>query len=423
MEHICYLSSLARPAACAPPLLQWALPLALQMPPKGTKLGPGGLFYPAELLAEPTSEAAPSTSRRASTRSSTPRPPAVAEAELAAGPRPAPGAAARARRRRRKRSCWCSLLPSRRSLKLYVAFMICFILVFGSGVRILGGVSRMTDALADITQAAGHLVGAGANATVRATNLGVVALSTTSAAVNDLLYGVDLVNVSLHRTSAKAFAVSSASLQHWLIARGPFPEPVANWFSKSLDMLSGEVPHLELQDDIIKANGTYWMMWARLRRRSDSSVAAAMVVVSAHFNPIWSNPAWELLGCEIATQSVAILAEFRAAIAELPPVPASLFAVDDAALARDFSLPVPAAPRLRRLLALFLFSALAGFCVVFIFARGKFARLLAWCGCALHRFLPLHAGLAWPWSVDDANFEFDFDPDLPDGWTEVAQED
>ena len=73
-------------------------------------------------------------------------------------------------------------------------------------------------------------------------------------------------------------------------------------------------------------------LWVRCRLRADGTAAAAALVVNMSFKAEWINPAWDLAGFRVDTQSERIAARLHSIVAALPPVDGNLMALDDATL-------------------------------------------------------------------------------------------
>ncbi len=82
---------------------------------------------------------------------------------------------------------------------VWIGFGCGAVLYANSGVMV--GLADVSKAAGDITGAAGQLASAGANVTIKVSSMGIEALSTAQHAAGEFLYGVDLLEVTVHRTS------------------------------------------------------------------------------------------------------------------------------------------------------------------------------------------------------------------------------
>ena len=182
------------------------------------------------------------------------------------------------------------------------------------------GLRKTSEALGEVSAAAGDLASASANVTVAVTELGVKALTTMTSAAGELLNGVDLLNVSLHRSSVRAYSFSPGELARWIAVQGPFPNELNSWYSQQVVKLHKSVPVFESDDELINVNGSYWFLWQRCRLRADGTAVTVLVAVEATFEPIWANPGWGWVGFEVHAQAPQIVEQLKIALARMQPL-------------------------------------------------------------------------------------------------------
>ena len=248
-------------------------------------------------------------------------------------------AAGRPVTRRRDKRCaalrW--LLPSptqRRSMFFWL--MMAAVFSTWRNPDWMQGLSQTSAALGEVSAAASELVGASANATVAVTNLGVLALSTATTAVDEFVRGVDLVNVSLNRHSVRVFGNSQQDVAQWVLMKSPFPDFIRQWFGLRVTDVTSAVRMIEDDEEFVNVNGTYWRLWSRTRSRCDGSLVQAMVALTADFEPQWANPFWDWCGFPANSQAQQILMELRSCVKRFESLPNEIFAVDDSFLAKAF---------------------------------------------------------------------------------------
>ncbi len=85
--------------------------------------------------------------------------------------------------------------------------MLLFTVLLGGGKMFVSAkaLAASSEALAEVGSAASGVVSAGANMSVAVINLAMSVLTTSATAVDEAWYGVDLLDVTLTRTSGKAF--------------------------------------------------------------------------------------------------------------------------------------------------------------------------------------------------------------------------
>ncbi len=154
--------------------------------------------------------------------------------------------------------------------------------------------------------------------------MGIEALSTAQHAAGEFLYGVDLLEVTVHRTSLKMAGLSSSRLTDWLRRRDDIPAQARAWFADQVADVSTGVPSFQASDEI------------RVRRRCDGSAAAALTLAIVEFSPSWVNPGWELLGFDVGSEHTQIVDQLKKSLAKLKEIHHSALAIDDGSLLEEF---------------------------------------------------------------------------------------
>ncbi len=203
--------------------------------------------------------------------------------------------------------------------------------ILGSGSRFFDGLNSFGRAIEGVTSAAGNLADAGANITIALSDIAVGSVSVASSAMDEALHGVDLLNVTIDRTSSKAVAASGSSFSVWIRAGGDGNLPVDHlgWYANIVASVSRPVPFLTDVAERLSVNGFFYRATVRCRLRADGSVAAVLMLVNASFEPQWVNPAWQLVGFHIGFATNRIVSEFRKTFDSLPAMDKSLTALDE----------------------------------------------------------------------------------------------
>ncbi len=217
---------------------------------------------------------------------------------------------------------------------VWIGFGCGAVLYANSGVMV--GLADVSKAAGDITGAAGQLASAGANITIKVSSMGIEALSTAQHAAGEFLYGVDLLEVTVHRTSLKMAGLSSSRLTEWLRRRDDIPAQARTWFADQVADVSTGVPSFQASDEMLLINGSYSQLWIRVRRRCDGSAAAALTLAIVEFSPSWANPGWELLGFDVGSEHTQIVDQLKKSLAKLKEIHHNVLAIDDGALLEEF---------------------------------------------------------------------------------------
>ena len=249
------------------------------------------------------------------------------------------GLAAAARRRNKPCLSWaCCRRWTKRavgnSVPLFLVFSVCSCNAGG----VISGFNNAGKALADITEAAGAVLGTGANVSVSAMNNVMGAFAVASDAVDEIMHGVDVLNISVERHSCKVLAASPLALSEFIIigADGGFDQIHSEWFAGIAKNLSRSVGQVRSSSDFFSVNGLYFRRWARARRRADSSAVAVLMVATVHFEVRWANPAWEIAGFRVDSESARIVTQLSEVIDKLPAWGDNEVAIDETSILKDF---------------------------------------------------------------------------------------
>ena len=213
-----------------------------------------------------------------------------------------------------------------------------FLMIAVSLVSCSGGMrsslASVSSSVAGISAVAGSVAEAGANITVAATGIAVGAVVLASSALEEAMRGIDLVDLDMDRYAAKMVGKFPEELAKWFRAGavGNLPAEHLPWFANTAGNLTVSVPFVSTARDYFSVRGKFNKLWVRCRLRADGTAAAAALVVNMSFKAEWINPAWDLAGFRVDTQSERIAARLRSIVAALPPVDGNLMALDDASL-------------------------------------------------------------------------------------------
>ena len=235
----------------------------------------------------------------------------------------------------RRRIC-CSAAARRRAFAWMPWAFVAIAMGCGMFPGSLQGLGEAVAAVSSITQAAGSVLSAGANASIAVSTIAVDALATSVSAVDEVWRGVDVLNVSLHRSAGKAVAHTAADLCMHLLTQGQIPHRAQKALVRSLANTSSAVPIVVRQDDYFNVGGEYTVWWLAARVRNDKSLAAAYWVINVTFQAQWANPAWDILGFRIETESARIVEGLSRVFMRLPALPDAVLAIDEIALATEF---------------------------------------------------------------------------------------
>ena len=199
--------------------------------------------------------------------------------------------------------------------------------------NIIMAMGKASSAVADVSNAAGNLVSATANATVALSDVAVDILLVASSALDEAVHGVDVLNTTVSRSTHRSVG-PLPPLVAWLQggANGTMP-PSAGWSMAAIVQAQcAQTLALESQREFFDVVGTYWHFRLKCRQRADGSVAFAALRTNASFEAFWSNPLWEQLGFRVDSESRKIIASLREALHELEPISTEAMAIDDLSL-------------------------------------------------------------------------------------------
>ena len=200
------------------------------------------------------------------------------------------------------------------------------------------GISQVSDAVGKLSQAAGGLAHASANATMAVADLGGDILNTATGVGAELWHGIDLLETKVSRTSMRAGASSAGDLSRWIMNKTALPLASRSWFAEQAASADTRVSIFESTWESIHINSSYSRLWCKVRSRRDGSVVMVLITVTVDYVPIWANPAWEAMGFLVEAQTPQILKELRATVSSLPEPPEHLLAIDDATVERELGL-------------------------------------------------------------------------------------
>ena len=177
--------------------------------------------------------------------------------------------------------------------------MLCAAWVFGFPVKdAFTSFSRAARSVADVAEAAGEVVEAGANATVQAAHAALEAVSTTTYVAEEIWRGVDLRRVEMHRSAVKVRGLDCGAIATWIEngGGGSVPTSLSSHLSKMIATVTESVPELQHHGDRFSVLGWFHTYQIRVRRRLDGSCVAAVLITTSSFDLEWMMPAWDVLG-------------------------------------------------------------------------------------------------------------------------------
>ncbi len=209
-----------------------------------------------------------------------------------------------------------------------------------SNARLWSGLSATAEAFGDLSEAAGNVAGAGANVTVQVAKLGIDVLNTASSTADELRRGVDVLNITLRRTTGKIGGRSPDHLALWVANRTHYPDIAVAYFVDLLGSLSSGVPNVEGFNELVAINGSVVQMHIRGRLLADGTAAAAIILLVVDFDASWANPLWDMLGFNVQSEAPHIIEELKLALLKLGNVDAEIIDISDPALWRTFSMGI-----------------------------------------------------------------------------------
>ncbi len=202
----------------------------------------------------------------------------------------------------------------------------------GSSRSPWASVQRSVDVFIEVGDAVGGLATAGANATVAITGIPVD--------VAVVAQGIDVLNISLCRTTCKAAASNRESLAQYRIwgSKSTVPPAATASLAGKILGMPMEVPATEGSQEYFSATGVHWSSWGRVKVRSDRMLAAALIVRNASFTTQWIDPMWDLLGFCVTSESPRIVDKASTALSRLMPIEDSMFDIAEEALEKEFGM-------------------------------------------------------------------------------------
>ncbi len=210
--------------------------------------------------------------------------------------------------------------------------MLCAAWVFGFPVKdAFTSFSREARSVADVAEAAGEMVEAGANATVQAAHAALEAVSTTTYVAEEIWRGVDLRHVEMHRSAVKVRGLDCGAIATRIEdgGGGSVPSSLSSHLSKMIATVTESVPELQHHGDRFSVLGWFHTYQIRVRRRLDGSCVAAVLITNSSFDLEWMMPAWDALGFDPDSQSKQVIKQLYSALHELEPAPTGFWTLDD----------------------------------------------------------------------------------------------
>ena len=201
---------------------------------------------------------------------------------------------------------------------------------------------RVSQSLAEVSEAAGNLVGASANVSVAVANVVADAILVAQGVADEAYRGVDVTDLKLGRIFCKAIGDTRWDLVQYLQrgAAQALPPRASAALHQAVVATSAAVKVAEVQHDFFDAKGEYWVFYIKGRERADGSVVGTMIVRNASFIARWTNPGWDACGYDVSSQSRRIADRLLLAMGGLGDLPRSAVAIDDATIFRDFGIRV-----------------------------------------------------------------------------------
>jgi hypothetical protein len=317
------------------------------MAPKGWVKHPHtGEFVPREMVwvdgirpKEPTAPASPM-------RSSTPAPRARAKAshaetievEAPVGPRPshAPPPARKSRPSQSRKTRWCkalwSLWSGVKSLRKASSWlgMAVLIAVWQGNNSFLVELSKILGSVAAVTEASSGAVSVVLHqGTDLVTSASQAFQSVTASSLNTASVawrGVDLVQLSGQRRTGRVLVEDASVLQAWLSSQtgrdvlGIYGQDVLQSWGQLAFSVQPNMPAAEVRHEELLLSGSYSAYSASAVLAWSGHVWFQFAVVNASFQPVWSNPFWELLECQLDSERDQIMLLVRDFSANIPEV-------------------------------------------------------------------------------------------------------
>ncbi len=229
-----------------------------------------------------------------------------------------------------RRAC-CSLATKR--WWLWSAWpLLCAAWFFGLPVNdTFTSLARAARSVADVTEAAGEVAEAGAQATVLVAKESIRALSTTVDVVEELWRGIDLEDVHMHRSAVRATGADCKLVADWVESGGgcTVPQTLQGDLAALIGSVSRSVFEVDQHGDRFWAEGRFVTFHLRARWRRDGTCTTAFIVTNTTFTPVWMGSYWEVFGFSPRSQSQQIISKLYKALSTLKPPPVGFFVIDD----------------------------------------------------------------------------------------------
>ena len=240
--------------------------------------------------------------------------------------------------RRRPCLCWTRLCPSSAVSRCLCCLALAGSAFIYSNARLWPGIGVTAEVFGDRPEVVGNVAGAGANVTVQVAKLDADVLNTARNTADELRRGVDVLNITLRRTTGKIGGRSPDSLTLWVANRSHYPDIAVSYFADRLGSLSSCLPNVEGYNELVATNGSFVQMHIRGRLRADGTAAASIILLVADFDASWANPLWDMLGFNVQSEAPHIIEELKLALDKLGTVDAEIIDISDTALWRTFSM-------------------------------------------------------------------------------------
>ncbi len=154
------------------------------------------------------------------------------------------------------------------------------------------------------------------------------------------MQGIDVLNISLCRTTCKAVASNREPLAHYRIwdSKSTVPPAAAASLAGKILGMPMEVPATEGSQEYFSATGVHWSSWGRVKVRSDRTLAAELVGRNASFTTQWNSPMWDLLGSGVTSEIPHIVEKVSTALSRLSPIEDSKLDISEEALEKEFGM-------------------------------------------------------------------------------------